>query len=123
VLHAGSEEFIFGDGFLHSFTGIDHPMHARCLIPLTPALAVFYSKPTSYRSYPRILAMNLRPDEVAFVNQTIQIYSQRYLFFRTQKPLLDVAFKQGVHLEFEYHQHPWIEQLQHAVAETYFASP
>jgi len=122
VLHAGKQEFIFGDGFLHSFYGLDPPMNPRCLIPLTPEIAVFYSRPSSYRSYPKLLTLNLAPDEVVFVNRTVQVYSQRYIFFRGIRPPIDDAFKRNLHLEFEYNQYPWIEHLQHAAAETYFGS-
>jgi hypothetical protein len=120
VLHSGDQEFIFGDGFLHNFYGLDQPMNARCLIPLTPTMAVFFCRPNSYRSYPKLLSLNLTADEVDFVNRTVQTYSQRYLFSRITAPAIDDAFKQAVHLEFEYNQHPWLEQLEHAVAATYF---
>ncbi|MEA2893319.1 MAG: hypothetical protein QOI05_4112 [Bradyrhizobium sp.] len=120
VLLGGDQEFVFGDGFLHNFSSLNHPMHPRCLIPLTPEIAVFYTRPRSYRAYPKLLVANLISDEVSFVNLTLQVYAQRYLFFRSIHPVIDEVFRQNVHLEFQYHKHPWIEQLEHAAAETYF---
>jgi hypothetical protein len=122
VLKAGEREFIFGDGFLHNFASLDQPMQPCCLIPLTPDVAVFHTRPRSYRTYPKGLVVNLTADEVAFVNRTVQVYAQRYIFFRSMSPVIDDAFRQNLHLEFEYHAHPWIERLEYAAGQTYFGA-
>jgi hypothetical protein len=122
VLRASDQEFIFGDGFLHNFSSLDHPMHARCLIPITPEIAVFYTRPRAYRTFPKLLVLNLTQEEVAVVNLTVQIYSLRYLFFRSIYPVIDEVFRQGLRLEFQYHEHPLIEGLQHAASQTYFGA-
>ena len=122
VLKAGEQEFIFGDGFLHNFSSLDQPIQARCLIPLTPEIAVFYTLPRTYRTYPKGLIVNLTPDEVTFVNRTVQIYARRYIFFRSIHPVIDEAFRKNMHMELEYHAHPWIEELDYAAGQTYFGS-
>lgn len=123
VLWAGDREFIFGDGFLHNISMPNNPpLSPRCLIPLTPGLAVFYSKPLQYRSYPQAFSLNLTRDEVDFVNNTVQIYSKRYLFFRDIYPVLTSEFTCNEHREFEYHKHPWIDALEQTMATRYFGS-
>jgi hypothetical protein len=112
VLHSGEEEFIFGDGFLHSVHSVtDRPMNPRCLIPITPTIAVLHVSPMQYRSYPRGLALNLTKAEVEFVNYTVQTYAGRYILFRKIAPEVHEAFRRGAHLQFEYHKHPWLEHL------------
>lgn len=66
--------------------------------------------------------VNLTPDDVAFVNRTVQIYAQRYIFFRNIRPVIDDAFRQNMHMEFEYHAHPRIDELDYAAGQTYFGS-
>jgi hypothetical protein len=95
-------------------------MHPRCLVPITPEIAVFYTNPRSYRVIPDLLTLTLAPEEVTFVNRTVQIYSKEYLFFKEIHPVLDVAFLANLYLEFKYHEHPWIEDLQNAACETFF---
>lgn len=72
VLFSGQQEFILGDGFLHNFSSADRPLARRCLVPLTPEIAVFYTRPL-----PKGLVPKLAPEEVAFVNRTVQIYTNR----------------------------------------------
>lgn len=121
ILLSDEDEFIFGDGFLHSVHQVNDPiLSLRCLIPVTPNIALFYTRPMSYRSYPVGFALDLSADEVSLVNETVQIYSNEYLFYRSHRPTLGDAFKLSQHQQFEYHKHPWLEALQHAMAETYF---
>lgn len=110
-------EFIYGDGFLHNFpTGIDRPIAARCVIPILPSVSILFSQPLSYRTQPELIAMALRPNEVRFLNDTIQIYSCERIFFRNQKPKLISDFTRREHMEFTHHAHPWLDQLIDAAA-------
>lgn len=121
ILHAGESEFIFGDGFAHNVSFVSNTNHSiRYLLPLTPEVAVFYCSPMSYRSYPIATSINLNPDEVEFVNFTVQVYSKRFLFFREIHPILSEAFQQGEHLQFEYDNHAWMKAFQEVLAESYF---
>ena len=122
VLLSGENEFIFGDGFFHNVSAVNGPVYSpRFLIPLTPEIAVTYTRPSSYLSHPKALVMNLTPEEVSFVNRTVQIYSGQYLFFREVYPVIDDAFACGAYLQFEYHKHPWIDALHEVMADTNFA--
>lgn len=121
VLLAGEQEFIFGDGFMHNVASVTGPIHSPSfLLPLTPEIAVFYTRPSSYRSYPKAFVMNLTSEEVAFVNLTVQVYSARHLFFREIYPVIDDAFTRGEHLQFEYHRHTWTTALGETMANAYF---
>ncbi|WP_395714602.1 hypothetical protein [Reyranella sp.] len=117
ILLSGSEEFIFGDGFLHN-VNVGHitPFNMRCLIPITPEIAIFYSRPWKSLSLPKAFVINLRKDEVMFVNWIIQIYSKNFLFFREIYPIIKSEFERGEHLEIEYHQHPWLDALSDSMA-------
>ena len=60
VLLSGSREFIFGDGFFHNVHSVaNSPRGVRCIVPLTPAIAIFYTHPMRYHSYPRAFVLNL----------------------------------------------------------------
>lgn len=63
---------------------------------------------------------NLRPEEVAFVNRTVQIYATRFLFFRDIHPVIDPAFSQGKHLEIEGHRSSWLNALEDSIANGIF---
>jgi len=121
VLFSGNGEFIFGDGFLHNISSVANaPWSPRSLIPITPNIAVFYTRPISYRTYPKAFTLNLTDQEVAFVNSTVQVYSKRFIFFRTIRPIIDSEFERCEHLQLEYDNHAWIEALGHAMAETFY---
>lgn len=47
VLLSGEGEFVFGDGFLHNFSSANRPLNPRCLVPITPQIAIFYASPSS----------------------------------------------------------------------------
>ena len=121
ILISNGPEFIFGDGFFHNFTSSsDTPHRPRIIVPLTPAISVFYAKPLSYSSEPRVTTVSLVNDEVKFLNDTVQIYSQNELFYRVEKPELLEEFKGGQFLEYEYNSHPALDMLEHVVTQTRF---
>lgn len=121
ILRAASGEFIFGDGFYHNISSVtDAPLGPRAIIPLTPEIAVFYTRPSSYATNPIVSLMNVRPDEVAFFNYCVQVYSAKYIFYGSIPPIIDPTFEHGTHGQFEYHRHPSIEALEQLVAQTYF---
>ncbi len=121
VLLAGEREFIFGDGFLHNISSTGNPPHnPRCLVPITPEAAIFYTRPMQYRTYPKAFVINLTPQEVAFINDTVQIYSERFLFFRDIHPVVSEEFKRGQHRQYEYHKHPWLDALEDVMANANF---
>jgi len=115
VLLGGTREFTFGDGFLHNVSSISHSPHTpRCLVPLTPEVAIFYTSPTSYRPYPRAFAINLSSEETAAVNRSVQIYSNRYIFYRFQRPDTEQEFLRGEHLQYQNDTWNWLDNLEDA---------
>lgn len=121
VLISNGPEFIFGDGFFHNFvSSANSPSHPRILVPLTPKISVFYARPLSYPSVPRVVTLSLKDDEVKFLNDTVQIYSGNELFYRSEKPDLLDEFKGGEFLEYEYNSHPAFDILEHVVTQTRF---
>jgi hypothetical protein len=123
VLLSGDREFIFGDGFMHNITSITNAPHAPiALVPLTPEITIFYTRPMQYRTYPQAFIANLTPEEVLFVNSTVQIYAAHYLFFREICPVIEPAFEKGEHRQFEYNSHPWMETLGQVVANRFFGN-
>jgi hypothetical protein len=121
VLLSGEHEFIFGDGFLHNVSAVNGPIHSpRFLIPLTPEVAITYTRPSSYRSFPKAFVMNLTRQEVSFVNLTVQIYSKQHVFFREIYPVINEAFTRGEHLQLEFDNDPWLGALHNTIADTYF---
>jgi len=123
VLLSGDQEFIFGDGFLHNISSIANPpFNPRCLIPLTPEIAIFYVSPISYRSFPKAFVLNLKEEEVACVNRTVQVYAAQSIFFRRILPSIDPWFQQGKHAEFQGHSVPWLDNLGAVMADGYFGN-
>jgi hypothetical protein len=115
VLKSEQAEFIFGDGFLHNFpTTADRPLSPLCLVPLLPNVSVLYFQPTVYRTYPELMTVALRPDEVTACNEIVQSYSCDYLFCRKEVPVLSESFTKGDFLELVYHRHPGVEALMAA---------
>lgn len=111
VLFSDTKEFIFGDGFLHNFAAsADHMMPGKkCVVPLTPTIAVVYMLPMSYPSDPKLVTIKVDSDEVQFLNDALQAYANQFLFFRSQDPELIPAFTDGQHRQFKYHKHEWLE--------------
>jgi len=114
-------EFIFGDGFLHNFPNVRmHALNPRCLIPVSPAVSVLWFAPTSGLVLPKTVTIALRPEEVAFCNQTIQVYSKEFIYYRMVEPPLHEGFARGEHLIYEYdgreHADPVLDALMDEVA-------
>jgi hypothetical protein len=106
-----SREFIFGDGFFSNFLSRDAPLCPRVLLPLTPSMVLLYVRPIAFVIPPKLVTLRLRDDEVAFVNETIQVYSKDQLFFRCQKPSISEHFWIHEFLEFTDDYHPILEKL------------
>jgi hypothetical protein len=113
VLFSDTNEFIFGDGFVHDFPASADGLHAtkRAIVPLTPTIALVYALPTRYPTEPRLVTMRVAPAEVRFLNDALQGYANNFLFYRSQQPELIRAFTEGGHRQFAYHRHEWLEEL------------
>ena len=102
VLFSDSVEFIFGDGFYHniSMNGVRCSPDVRILMPLTPTMAVLYVRPMVLTPEPRIMTRLAERDLVELINETVQVYSREYLFYRSDKPELREFFVRGEHLVY-----------------------
>lgn len=102
VLFSQESEFIFGDGF---YNNIPHDVvvvgSLRILAPITPSIAVLFARPLQFAVEPRLMTRLVNMKEVHSINETVQIYSKDYLFFRTDRPELSEHFAQNEHLTFE----------------------
>jgi hypothetical protein len=124
IMVSEKKEFIFGDGFLHNFpiTWMPEPMNPLCLVPLSPKVTVLFQRPSSMWSEPKAVALTLSPEEVAFCNETIEVYSKDWLYYHERAPSLS-HFQEGKHLEWSMpgiwdstpHATPLFEQLKEEV--------
>lgn len=99
VLFAEEGEFIFGDGFYNTATGVSAPpISPRMLVPLTPSIAVLYTRPMAFMTEPRLVTLVLRADEVAAQNTVVQVYAKDFLYYRSLKPIMNEHFRAATHL-------------------------
>jgi len=119
ILFADESEFVFGDGFLHTFMpSPDMPTQIKCIVPLLPSVSVLCFRPTMMHfREPRLVTMRLRRDEIAFLNDLIGIYSKNFIFFRERRPPFSAAFAQRQHLTIRYHTNPWLDGLAQSIAQ------
>lgn len=116
VLLSDLHEFIFGDGFLHNFTSpAGAPVCPLCLVPLTPSITVLYARPHQFSTYPRLASIRVNSDELKFLNDTVQIYSRNFLFFRSEQPALLPEFSRREFRQYQFHSHPWLDQVVETV--------
>ncbi|MEZ5649454.1 MAG: hypothetical protein R3E87_02785 [Burkholderiaceae bacterium] len=103
VIFSESSEFIFGDGFYSNvhLGSAFAPYNVRFLAPITPEIAVFYSRRISRRDCAQLTTVLASEAFVNAVNETVQIYAKDELFFRKQAPTLIDAFKKAEYAEYE----------------------
>lgn len=110
LLFSDGREFIFGDGFFNNFTLANEvPRSPRFVIPLTPSLAVLYTRPRGYRPSPRISMRMATSAEVEQINDLTQIYSGNYVLFRSDRPALTDAFRKGEFLTMRDDRDAWLD--------------
>ncbi len=120
LLKSTEKEFIFGDGFFNNYISTSQtPSNAKIILPLTPCTAVMFVRPRQYLTEPRLGILNLDESEVDFINYFTQVYSCDFVFYRSQKPQLTNDFTCHRFLDFECHQHPWIEELTSDLAKRF----
>ncbi len=101
AIHSPEREFIFGDGFYHDLTSPSGPPHSpRILVPLTPRLAVLYAIPMRYTAEPRLSTLVIGAEEAERLNNVVQTYSCKWLFYRTDRPELIDNYRAGKHLRY-----------------------
>jgi hypothetical protein len=122
ILFSDHREFIFGDGLLHNFQigGPNSPYNPRCLVPLTPTIAVGYDCPSQWAVSANFVAVRLSPEEVNEVNWCTQVYSGQYLFYRSGFPSDISSFRQGEHRQLRFHEHGWFDGMMRELANARF---
>lgn len=97
LIFSPSAQFIYGDGNLDWLTSslVSSLKGGRALLPLTPNLCVYFCTPMHTRPAPNCAALCAKPELVERINDIVQIYSGKQLFFRGQRPVLIDAFKSG----------------------------
>ena len=111
LLFSEKNEFIYGDGFYSNINAVtEHLGGLKIVIPITPHIAVVWSSPMAYRTCPRVISINADREVVEVINNSVQVFSKEYLFFRSQKPNLIEDFKLGEHRVYDYQTDP-VERL------------
>jgi hypothetical protein len=119
LLLSDDREFIFGDGFFHNIPTNGATMrNLKCIVPLTPGLAVLYTKPFQWVSRSDLVSVVLRDEEVDLLNTLVQVYSCDKVFFRNDRPWVHGSFAARRHEEIEEGSCLELEQLFEAVAMT-----
>lgn len=94
VLFTKELEFIYGDGVYSNISAsTENLLRIKVAIPMTPNIAVIWSSPMECRTYPRLIPIKTDNEIVEIINNSVQIYSKEYLFFRDQQPNLIDDFK------------------------------
>lgn len=122
IARASGNEFIFGDGCLNNFHvgGAVTPHNPRCVIALTPDLAIIYDSPMSYMSNDKICSVVLAKDEVDLINEMTMVYSKQYIYYRNHVPVDLEDLRLDAHRQFQYHNTPWLSDLLKALADAWF---
>lgn len=116
VLRSDEHEFIMGEGYLNTLTGYSVELQYRCLVPLTPTLAILAFAPGRYWTDPPICTIGLNADEIGFINDVTQIYSRDYIFYRKETPKLVDAFRAREFRIVQYHRFDWLDELMQTIA-------
>jgi len=107
LLFSEKYEFIFGDGFYSNInSSTDNIFGLKVLIPMTPHIAVIWSSPMAYRTHPRIISNQADKKTIEIVNNSVQVCSKEYLFFRSQMPILCDDFKYCEHRVYDHKTDP-----------------
>jgi len=106
-----NKEFIFGDGIYSNMNTESCIGHMKTVVPITPCMALIFSRPVKYFTYPRFVTCKLSKYYVDLTNVLTSVYSGKNIFYRSQAPEIGDEFKQGKFLEYQYHEVPWLERL------------
>ena len=101
VVFSPDRELIFGDGF---FTNVRSPgqnlMGPKILAPVTPNMAVLIARPMRYTDQPKLTTLVATTHDADALNQAVQVYAKDAVFYRSEAPVLDEAFRSGKHLQY-----------------------
>lgn len=107
LLFSENFEFIYGDGVYSNIGSTTENLFGlKVVIPIIPNVAVIWSSPMSCRTYSRLIAIEADRELVEIINNSVQVYSKEYLFFRTQQPILMDDFKLCEHRIYRHDTDP-----------------
>ena len=111
IIYSPDREFIFGDGFFHTLiAGRNPPMSPYILAPILPRISLLYARPNSYGVEPKVSTVVFDAEEATGLNDAVQVYARRSIFYRSEAPVIRDEFKAGRHLRYTHPNHP-IEQI------------
>ena len=116
LLRAPTSEFVMGEGYLNTLVGTTVELQYRCLVPLTPTLAVLAFAPQRFLVDPTVSMLSLTDREVDIVNEITQVYTRDYLFFRSRPPPVTEPFERHQFRIVPHHKHPWTEAIIELIA-------
>ena len=107
VIFSLEREFIFGDGFFHNVRSpVRSAFDLKVLAPITPNLAVALTRPIQYRVEPKLVTTVVTKAQADILNHAVQVYARDALFYRSDRPVIDDAFRKGQHLEYSHPDNP-----------------
>ena len=109
ILYTKSE-FIFGEGFLNDLSPGGFGS-TKCLVPLTPSIAVLFCAPMAYSTLPRAISLSVDVDETEAINSITQIYSGSNVYFRSIRPRNIEYLALNEFQQLQYDTWPWLEDV------------
>lgn len=115
VIFSPDREFIFGDGFYHTITaGGNAPLYPVILAPITPEISVLYARPMQYGVEPKLSTIVFKAEEAESLNDMLQVYAKRSIFYRSEPPRIVEAFGKDQHLTYSVYDHP-VDRFIHSI--------
>jgi hypothetical protein len=107
VIYSPDRELVFGDGFFHNTNSPVNPLYCpKIIAPLTPNLAAAVTRPSRYMTDPKLVTIVVSSVEADALNHAVQVYAKDALFYRSECPAIDVAFREGRHLAYSHPDNP-----------------
>lgn len=101
VVFSPTRELVFGDGF---FTNVrspgEHLMGPKIFAPITPNMAVLIARPSRYTDEPRLTTLVATTADAEALNHAVQVYAKDAIFYRSEAPSVDDAFRTSKHLQY-----------------------
>lgn len=115
VVFSPEREFIFGDGFYNNLTPpVDHLVSPKLFVPLTPRMAVLFTRPNSFTVLPRLVTFVVSAQETDALNLGVHVYAKEAIYYRSDRPPMTAHFAQDKYLIFADHRNP-VDQLMHEI--------
>lgn len=102
-MHSAGEKFLFGDGIFDRITSglMVFRISGMALVPLTPDTCVYFCTSRLMSANVNCASISAAPWMVRRVNDIVQIYSRKQIFFLGEAPLLNERFLREQFLEHE----------------------